>query len=93
MKFDEEPNYAKMIALFDHLCGANLALRPINTDGAARVISQKVIRLPLLGCAHQNSHEMHGLCWLLLYLWLFMRFIEVLALQKALSLLVRLLSI
>jgi serine/threonine protein kinase len=42
MKFDEEPNYAKMIALFDHLCGANLALRPINTDGAARVISQKV---------------------------------------------------
>ncbi|GLT70653.1 hypothetical protein SLA2020_427170 [Shorea laevis] len=37
MKFDEEPNYAKLISLFDGLIGQNPTLRPINTDGAQKV--------------------------------------------------------
>lgn len=37
MKFDEEPNYAKLIALFENLIGPNPALRPINTEGAQKV--------------------------------------------------------
>lgn len=38
MKFDEEPNYAKLISLFEGLIGPNPALRPINTEGAQKVI-------------------------------------------------------
>jgi hypothetical protein len=38
MKFDEEPNYAKLITLFEGLIGPNPALRPISTDGAQKVI-------------------------------------------------------
>uniref|UniRef100_A0A7N1A0C2 non-specific serine/threonine protein kinase n=1 Tax=Kalanchoe fedtschenkoi TaxID=63787 RepID=A0A7N1A0C2_KALFE len=37
MKFDEEPNYSKLISLFDGLLGPNPAIRPINTDGAQKV--------------------------------------------------------
>ncbi|KAK9999723.1 hypothetical protein SO802_019326 [Lithocarpus litseifolius] len=37
MKFDEEPNYAKLISLFESLIGPNPALRPINTEGAQKV--------------------------------------------------------
>lgn len=37
MKFDEEPNYAKLVSYFDSILGANPALRPINTDGAQKV--------------------------------------------------------
>lgn len=37
MKFDEEPNYAKLITLFEGLIGPNPALRPISTDGAQKV--------------------------------------------------------
>ena len=37
MKFDEEPNYAKLISLFEGMIGPNPALRPINTDGALKV--------------------------------------------------------
>lgn len=38
MKFDEEPNYSKLISLFEGLLGPNPAIRPINTDGAQKVI-------------------------------------------------------
>jgi len=38
MKFDEEPNYGKLISLFEGLIGPNPALRPINTEGAQKVI-------------------------------------------------------
>ena len=41
MKFDEEPNYSKLISLFEGFIGPNPAVRPIKTDGA-----QKVIKLP-----------------------------------------------
>ena len=37
LRFDEEPNYAKYISLFDALVGPNPAARPINTDGAQKV--------------------------------------------------------
>ena len=38
-KFDEEPNYGKLVVLFDSILGANPAIRPINTDGAIKVSS------------------------------------------------------
>lgn len=37
LKFDEEPNYAKYISLFDGVVGPNPDIRPINTDGAQKV--------------------------------------------------------
>lgn len=37
MKFDEEPNYQKLIALFEQIIGPDASLRPIRTDGAIRV--------------------------------------------------------
>ncbi|MBA0622411.1 hypothetical protein Godav_007958, partial [Gossypium davidsonii] len=36
LKFDEEPNYAKYISLFDGIVGPNPDIRPINTDGAQK---------------------------------------------------------
>lgn len=38
MKFDEEPNYSKLVSLFDGLIGPNPAFRPLNTEGAQKVI-------------------------------------------------------
>lgn len=38
LKFDEEPNYAKCISLFDGIVGPNPDIRPINTDGAQKVL-------------------------------------------------------
>lgn len=38
LKFDEEPNYAKYISLFDGIVGPNPDIRPINTDGAQKVL-------------------------------------------------------
>ncbi|XP_019427975.1 PREDICTED: casein kinase 1-like protein HD16 isoform X2 [Lupinus angustifolius] len=43
MKFDEEPNYGKLISLFDGIVGPP-ALQPVNTDGAQKV-GQKRSRL------------------------------------------------
>ncbi|CAN6455889.1 unnamed protein product [Victoria cruziana] len=37
MKFDEEPNYQKLIALFEQIIGPDASLRPIRTDGAIRI--------------------------------------------------------
>lgn len=37
LKFDEEPNYAKCISLFDGIVGPHPDTRPINTDGAQKV--------------------------------------------------------
>ncbi|GFZ08076.1 protein kinase family protein [Actinidia rufa] len=49
LKFDEEPNYAKYISLFDGIIGPNADSRPINTDGAQKLIQvgQKRGRLTL----------------------------------------------
>lgn len=38
MKFDEEPNYLKLISLFDKNINVNATLRPIRTDGATKVV-------------------------------------------------------
>ncbi|KAL8522118.1 hypothetical protein ACS0TY_012315 [Phlomoides rotata] len=40
LKFDEEPNYAKYISLFDGIVGPIPDIRPINTDGAHKLICQ-----------------------------------------------------
>ncbi|KAJ8561294.1 hypothetical protein K7X08_027484 [Anisodus acutangulus] len=40
LKFDEEPNYAKSISLFDGVVGPNPDIRPINTDGAQKLVYQ-----------------------------------------------------
>ncbi|XP_077209940.1 casein kinase 1-like protein HD16 isoform X1 [Tasmannia lanceolata] len=40
LKFDEEPNYTKYISLFDGIVGPNPDIRPINTDGAQKLIYQ-----------------------------------------------------
>ena len=45
LKFDEEPNYAKCISLFDGIVGPNPDIRPINTDGA-----QKVWKFCVISC-------------------------------------------
>ncbi|KAJ6805427.1 casein kinase 1-like protein HD16 [Iris pallida] len=50
LKFDEEPNYSKLISLFDGLIGSNPAIRPINTDGALKIryqVGQKRGRLTI----------------------------------------------
>lgn len=38
LKFDEEPNYAKYISLFDGIVGPNPDIRPLNTEGAQKVL-------------------------------------------------------
>ena len=48
MKFDEEPNYSKLISLFDSLIEPCTSLRPIRIDGAlkvARVIHIRVFHI------------------------------------------------
>lgn len=45
LKFDEEPNYAKYISLFDGIVGPNPDIRPINTEGAQKLIGHKRGRL------------------------------------------------
>lgn len=39
LKFDEEPNYAKYISLFDGVVGPNPDIHPINTEGAQKLIN------------------------------------------------------
>ncbi|XP_022951524.1 casein kinase 1-like protein HD16 isoform X2 [Cucurbita moschata] len=46
LKFDEEPNYARYISLFDGIVGPNPDIHPINTDGAQKV-GQKRGRLSM----------------------------------------------
>ncbi|KAJ8773455.1 hypothetical protein K2173_004285 [Erythroxylum novogranatense] len=40
LKFDEEPNYAKCISLFDGIVGLSTEIRAINTEGAQKLIYQ-----------------------------------------------------
>ncbi|KAI3825469.1 hypothetical protein L1987_06958 [Smallanthus sonchifolius] len=47
LKFDEEPNYAKYVSLFDGIVGPNPDIRPINTDGAQKLIGHKRGRLTM----------------------------------------------
>ncbi|KAE7999202.1 hypothetical protein FH972_003657 [Carpinus fangiana] len=45
LKFDEEPNYARYISLFDEIICPNLDIRPINTEGAQKLVGHKRARL------------------------------------------------
>ncbi|RDX81195.1 Casein kinase 1-like protein HD16, partial [Mucuna pruriens] len=47
LKFDEEPNYAKYVSLFDGIVGPNPDIRPINTEGAQKLIGHKRGRLAM----------------------------------------------
>ncbi|CAL0335223.1 unnamed protein product [Lupinus luteus] len=47
LKFDEEPNYAKYISLFDGIVGPNPDIRPLNTEGAQKLIGHKRGRLAM----------------------------------------------
>ncbi|CAI0423351.1 unnamed protein product [Linum tenue] len=47
LKFDEEPDYAKCISFFDGVVAPNPSGRPINTDGAQKVVGQKRGRLTM----------------------------------------------
>ncbi|XP_048139584.1 casein kinase 1-like protein HD16 isoform X2 [Rhodamnia argentea] len=40
LKFDEEPKYARYISLFDGIIGPNPDVRPINTEGAQKLVIQ-----------------------------------------------------
>lgn len=48
LKFDEEPNYAKCISLFDTVVGPNPDIRPINTDGAQKVQYNHILQSVIL---------------------------------------------
>ncbi|AET01488.2 putative protein kinase CK1-CK1-Pl family [Medicago truncatula] len=45
LKYDEEPNYAKYISLFDGIIGPNPDIRPLNTEGAQKLVGHKRGRL------------------------------------------------
>lgn len=51
MKFDEEPNYSKLISLFESLIEPSSLMRPIKIDGAlkVRVFSYYFLEIVLLG--------------------------------------------
>lgn len=38
LKYDEEPKYSKLISIFEGMIAPDPALRPLNTDGAQKVI-------------------------------------------------------
>ncbi|CAM8916536.1 unnamed protein product [Rhodiola kirilowii] len=40
LKFDEDPHYAKYISLFDGIVDPNPVIRPLNTDGAQKLVYQ-----------------------------------------------------
>ncbi|KAH7565302.1 hypothetical protein JRO89_XS09G0183800 [Xanthoceras sorbifolium] len=40
LKYDDTPNYAKYVSLFDGIVGPNPDIRPINTEGAQKLIYQ-----------------------------------------------------
>lgn len=50
MKFDEEPNYSKLISFFESLIETCSQLRPIRIDGAMKVF---VISVPIMN--HTNT--------------------------------------
>lgn len=50
MKFDEEPNYSKLISLFDSLINPCTYLRPIRIDGALKV-SGTILTTSIFPCS------------------------------------------
>lgn len=58
LKFDEEPNYAKYISLFDGIVGPNPDIRPLNTDGAQKVSILLPLYLHCFVCIQSNSRHL-----------------------------------
>lgn len=50
LKFDEEPDYARYISLFDVIVAPNPDVRPINTEGAQKVSILSFFFMLLLCC-------------------------------------------
>ena len=63
LKFDEEPNYAKYISLFDGIVGPNPYIRPINTDGAQKVLNANITLEFAFYCLHIESLTVVALVW------------------------------
>ncbi|KAL8098940.1 casein kinase 1-like protein HD16 [Apium graveolens] len=57
LKFDEEPNYAKYISLFDGIIAPNPDIRPINTDGAQTLIHQVGHKRGRLASDNEEDHQ------------------------------------
>lgn len=47
MKFDEEPDYSKLISLFEDNIGPNPLSRPVRIDGALKVVDFTFIFIEL----------------------------------------------
>lgn len=57
MKFDEEPNYSKLISFFESLIEPCTPLRPIRIDGALKVIAILTVRTHTHTCTHKFVHN------------------------------------
>jgi hypothetical protein len=82
MKFDEEPNYSKLISLFESLIEPCTQLRPIRIDGALKVIvilshthahTQYIDKMHLYGvyiyiCLHVYIHTFLYVCMCYTYI-------------------------
>ncbi|KAG6669266.1 hypothetical protein CIPAW_01G232300 [Carya illinoinensis] len=62
LRFDEEPNYAKYISLFDGIICPNLDIRPINTGGAQKLIGYKRARLAVEEGYENNASNAMDYC-------------------------------
>ncbi|XP_030488630.1 casein kinase 1-like protein HD16 isoform X2 [Cannabis sativa] len=60
MRFDEEPDYSKLISLFDGSIGLNASLRPIRTDGAAKFGQKRGRSLMELGDGEQPRKKVRS---------------------------------
>ncbi|KAF9626363.1 hypothetical protein IFM89_032779 [Coptis chinensis] len=67
MKFDEEPNYSKLISVFETLIGPNPAITPINTDGAQKIIYQVGQKWGRLTAEEENDGQPKKVCDVVLH--------------------------
>ncbi|KAL9684276.1 hypothetical protein QQ045_021711 [Rhodiola kirilowii] len=57
LKFDEEPRYAKYISLFDGVVGPIPDVRPINTEGAQKLVYQVGQKRGRLTMEEEDDHQ------------------------------------
>lgn len=62
MKFDEEPKYSKLISLFSGLLGPDPAIRPLNTDGAQKVLLLPFAASPTFCVSYISNCDLTMLC-------------------------------
>uniref|UniRef100_A0A0D9VEF0 Uncharacterized protein n=1 Tax=Leersia perrieri TaxID=77586 RepID=A0A0D9VEF0_9ORYZ len=64
LKFDEEPNYAKCISLFDGIIGPDPDIRPLNTDGAQKEwVMEQLERKEYIALAGSNNGSLVVIVW------------------------------